>query len=287
MMAYRSMTSDQVLEFVAKLNAAPANQADQVIPPAGATRESGVDVGKAIDKICAAIEGSVPAKPRGMDADRLEGKWALGLYEAFLPLGPKILNDLGFWRYVACEKLPKFVIWRDGSEKNGASKEGFGGGASASGFQDCVPYRMFRRGQIAALAQFKKMTPEQIANIEGTDLWRSHVLRIRLGNAPTAAAVFLQAADKRRNGEVSLTDLVREAAKLVQRLSTNIVFAYLDDTQAAALINPEFDAALPLAKAVKKLRDENKKAKDAASKFAPKAHRAKSPKKSSRRKASK
>jgi len=286
-MAYRSMTSDQVMEFVSSLNAAPADQADQVIPPSGVLRESVKDVGQAIDKICASIEASVPKKPRGMDADRLEGKWALQLYHAFVPLGPRVLNDLGFWRFVACEKLPRFVMWRDSSEKNGASKEGFGGGRSASGFQDCVPYRMFRRGQIAALAQVKKMSPEQIANIEGTDLWRSHVLRIRLGNAPTAAAAFLQVANNRRGGEVSLTDLVREAAKLVQRLSTNVVFVYLDEAEATALITPEFDAALPLAVAAKKARDQNKKTKAAAVKPRVKSQKAMPPKNSRRRKASK
>jgi hypothetical protein len=146
---------------------------------------------------------------------------------------------------------------------------------------------MFRRGQIAALAQVNSMSPQQIARIEGTDLWRSHVLRIKLGNSPTAAAAFLMIADKKRNGEVALTDLVREAAKLVQRLNTNVLMSFLGEGDAMELIKPEFDAALPLAKAVKKLRDENKKAKDAASKISPKTHRAKSPKKLSRRKASK
>jgi len=119
------------------------------------------------------------------------------------------------------------------------------------------------------------MTPGQIARIEGTDLWRSHVLRIKLGNSPTAAAAFLVIADKRRKGEVSLTDLVREAAKLVQRLNTNLIMGALDETDAFELIKPEFDAALPLAIASRKAKDEVKRAKSESKKITPKPRRGK------------
>ena len=84
-----------------------------------------------------------------------------------------------------------------------------------------------------------------------------------------------------------MTDLVREAAKLVQRLSTNVVFAYLDEAEAKALITPEFDAALPLAVAAKKARAQNKKTKAAAVKPRVKSQKAMPPKNSRRRKASK
>ncbi len=276
MKSYRSITSDQVRDYVARLNAGVADGEANVVAPVGQVRQCVADVDKAIAQVCQSIEQSVPNQPRGLDADRLEGQWSLPLYRAFAPLGPRVLNDLGFWRSVACERIPRFVIWRDGSKKHGASKEGFGSGSSATGFQDCVPYRMFRRGQIAALAKVKSMTPDQIAGIEGTDLWRSHVLRIRLGNSPTAAAVFLKIADERRNGKVSLTDLVREAAKLVQRLSSNIMFGYLGESDVEALIKPEFDAALPLAVASRKVKDEAKRVKSEQQNAAPKPRRGKS-----------
>jgi len=278
--SYHSINSDQVRDYVARLNAEAADGKADVVPPVGQVRQCDVDVDKAIAQVCESIEKSVPNQPRGLDADRHEGSWSLPLYRAFVPLGPRVLNDLGFWRSVACERIPRFVIWRDGSKKHGASKEGFGSGSSAAGFQDCVPYRMFRRGQIAALAKVKSMTPEQIAGIEGTDLWRSHVLRIRLGNSPTAAAVFLRLADERRNGKASLTDLVREAAKLVQRLSSNIVFGYLGELDVEVLIKPEFDAALPLAIASRKAKDEVKRAKSESKKTTPKPRRGKASKSS-------
>lgn len=260
MKSYRSITSDQVRDYVARLNAEAVDGETDLVAPVGQVRHCVADVDKAIAELCESIEQSVPSQPRGLDGDRLEGQWSLPLYRAFAPLGPLVLNDLGFWRSVACERIPRFVIWRDGSKKNGASREAFGSGSSATGFQDCVPYRMYRRGQIAALAKVKSMTPDQIARIEGTDLWRSHVLRIRLGNSPTAAAVFLRIADERRNGEASLTDLVREAAKLVQRLSSNILFGYLSESDVEALIKPEFDAALPLALASRKAKGKDKRA---------------------------
>ena len=108
------------------------------------------------------------------------------------------------------------------------------------------------------------MSPQQIASIEGTDLWRSHVLRINLGNSPTAAAVFLMIAEKHRVGEVALTDLVREAAKLVQRINTNVLMGFLDEEDAIALIKPEFVTAGPLAKESRRRKEEEKKAKKLA-----------------------
>jgi hypothetical protein len=193
--------------------------------------------------------------------DGVEGALALDFYYALRSIGPEALNDLGFWRYVAIIHLRDFVIWRDGSKNTRASAGGFGARKSTSSFQDCVPYRMFRRGQISALAKIKSMSPKQVASIEGTDLWRSHVLRIKLGNSPTAAAVFLMISEEYRNGDVGLTDLVREAAKLVQRINTNVLMGFLDEEDAFALIKPEFVAAVPLAKESRLRKEEQKKAK--------------------------
>jgi hypothetical protein len=87
------------------------------------------------------------------------------------------------------------------------------------------------------------MTPLQIAKIPGTDLWRSHVLRVRIGNAPTAAATFLLTADGYRKGGVSPTEISREAAKLVKRLRSNLLMDYLDSDECRDVIEPEFRAA--------------------------------------------
>ena len=73
-----------------------------------------------------------------------------------------------------------------------------------------------------------------------------------------------------------MTDLVREAAKLVQRLSSNIMFGYLGESDVEVLIKPEFDAALPLAVASRKAKDEAKRVKSEQQDAAPKPRRGKS-----------
>ena len=284
-MKYRSLTLREVEKYVTELNQL-SDGATMPPPPLGIVKGAGADCQPLLAQACNAVNSGMK-KGRSKSLDGVEGDLSLNFYHALSKFDPEVLNDLGFWRYVACNQIRDFVLWRDGSKKTRASAGGFGARQSTSSFQDCVPYRMFRRGQIAALAQVQSLSPQQIASIEGTDLWRSHVLRIKLGNSPTAAAVFLMIADKKRNGEVALTDLVREAAKLVQRLNTNVLMSFLGESDAMDLIKPEFDAAIPLARESRRLKDEEKKAKATALKSGSKSRQAKRPKKSSRRKASK
>jgi hypothetical protein len=261
-MKYRSLTLKEVERYVAEINSLP-DGANMPAPPAGTVKGIGIDSDPIVAKACNAIQVAMK-KAKSKSLDGVEGALALDFYRAMLSVGPETLNDLGFWRYVATKHLRDFVIWRDGSKSTRASAGGFGARKSTSSFQDCVPYRMFRRGQIGALAKVQSMSPQQIASIEGTDLWRSHVLRINLGNSPTAAAVFLMIAEKHRGGEVALTDLVREAAKLVQRINTNVLMGFLDEEDAIALIKPEFVTAGPLAKESRRRKEEEKKAKKLA-----------------------
>ena len=272
-MKYRSLAFREAEKYVNTLNRT-SDVSSIKHTPAGTVRGDGVDCHQVLVEACRPLLASIK-RSKGTSLDSIEGALSLDFYHALSRLDPVALNDLGFWRHLACNYLRDFVIWRDGSRKVTASEGGFGARQSTSAFQDCVPYRMFRRGQIAALAKIGSMTPDQIARIEGTDLWRSHVLRIKLGNSPTAAAAFLIIADKMRKGEVSLTDLVREAAKLVQRLNTNLIMGVLDETDAFELLKPEFDAALPLAIASRKAKDEVKRAKSESKKTAPKSRRGK------------
>jgi hypothetical protein len=243
-MSYGAISRSQVEVFVAELNAAKTLKVrSEIAPPSHAERAGGNNVEEVVITACAAIRGSTPTEARAKDADAIEGQLSVDFYRQLIQLPPEVLNDLDFWRYVACAHLSGFIIWRDGSSALPASRAGFGAGKSAAAFQDCVPYRMFRRGQIACLAKVPGMTPLQIAKIPGTDLWRSHVLRVRIGNAPTAAATFLLTADGYRKGGVSPTEISREAAKLVKRLRSNLLMDYLDSDECRDVIEPEFRAA--------------------------------------------
>jgi hypothetical protein len=233
-----------VESFVGAMNAAKTLKVRSSIPaPQPAERGGGKSAEEVVATACEAIRNSTPKKSRTKDADAFEGELSVNFYRSLAQLPPEVLNDLDFWRYIACTHLSDFIIWRDGSAALPASRAGFGAGKSAAGFQDCVPYRMFRRGQIAYLAKIPGVTPLQIAIIPGTDLWRSHVLRVRIGNAPTAAATFLLIADSYRIGGISPTKLSREAAKLVRRLRSNLLMDYLNCDECREVIEPEFKSA--------------------------------------------
>lgn len=281
-MTYPTISRAQVESFVGAINAARGQKArSAVVAPRHADRGTGKGIADAVQGACEAILSAMPKALRTTNADASEGELSVQFYKALSQLNPEVLNDLDFWRYVACAHLKDFIIWRDGSADSPASRAGFGAGKSASGFQDCVPYRMFRRGQIACLAKIPGVTPLEIAKIPGTDLWRSHVLRVRIGNAPTAAATFLLIAEGYRGGSISMTKLSREAAKLVKRLRSNVLMDYLDWDDAREILEPEFKAA---AKIISQEQDGGDVA-DSSAKAKP--GRAKPPKKSSRRKASK
>ena len=281
-MTYPTISRAQVESFVGAINAAKSQKArSAVVAPRHADRGTGESIAGAIVSACEAVLSSMPKALRTTNADAFEGELSVQFYKVLSQLNPEVLNDLDFWRYVACAHLKDFIIWRDGSEDSPASRAGFGAGKSASGFQDCVPYRMFRRGQIACLAKIPGVTPLQIAKIPGTDLWRSHVLRVRIGNAPTAAATFLLIAEGYRGGSISMTKLSREAAKLVKRLRSNVLMDYLDSDDARGILEPEFTAAAMI------ISQDQDGGDASASSAKAKRRQAKPAKKSRRRKASK
>jgi len=158
--------------------------------------------------------------------DGVEGALCSSFHMNLSDLAAEVLTDPGFWRYLGCVEIFAFVSWRDGE---GCKLESFGAGSSFPTW-DCVPLRMYVRARICAASSTED--PVAVAAIAGTDVWRSHILRVKTGNAPELAVALAQAWGRKE----LTTDTVRDVAKRIRRLRSNIMFEVLDAEQATDIV---------------------------------------------------
>lgn len=163
--------------------------------------------------------------------DGVEGQGAQVLYEALKDVALEVLDDPGFWRYLAMVHLWEFIRWREPSpfdEKDFEKARVYLDGKRNA---DCVPLRMFTRGRIAAEAGDPALAT---AAPSATDLWRSHIVRVRTAYTPKiAAALIRQQADADRRLS---TDAVRAQARRINRFASNVVLHSYDEREAEALL---------------------------------------------------
>lgn len=155
----------------------------------------------------------------GVSRPAIEGALSCSLYDLLRTAPPKAHEDVGFWRWVAAVPLRQLVLWHGAKIAGEPSAQAFGHAAETHAhLVESVPYRMYLRGSIAtdAAALDSSLKREEIAQLGGNELWRSHVLRAGTGEYPLGAAAFLiEAADKPR-------DVFREAAKHLNRIGAQI-----------------------------------------------------------------
>ena len=180
------------------------------------------------------------ANPK-IDKDQVEGELALRIFATLDGLPAVALTDANFWRYLSCGPFFDFIAWRDGANCGLQSY----GASSAQVTADCVPYRMFLRVLVVTV-DLKQITGAENAMIEGlvtqgkrTDVWRSHILRVRNAYAPKLVRQIFAAHS---DGELP-TSVVREVAKIIKRKRANLIIEILDQEETTEVLN----AAIKLA----------------------------------------
>jgi hypothetical protein len=166
------------------------------------------------------------------DRDRFEGKASAKLYETLSGVPPEVLDNRGFWRYLALRYFWTFIAWRE--------QEAFVAGnhlkyLDASTNTEAVLPRMYIRAQAVGGSAHADLAA---ALTNATDFWRSHVLRVRTGSAPALARAFTE----RQVSDRLVTNPLREAAKRLNRNWTNVVLNLYDDDEARRVINKIWDA---------------------------------------------
>ena len=160
------------------------------------------------------------------DRDRLEGRASAWLYDALRSMPTEILDDRGFWRYLALKYFWSFITWR---EEKPFAKDAHLKYLDARSSTETVLTRMFLRAQ-----SVEDTSGDVTASItQATDFWRSHVIRVRTGTAAPLARAFA-----RRQSEDRLrTDPLRATARKINRTWSNVVLDVYDDAEAAEVVD--------------------------------------------------
>ena len=181
------------------------------------------------------IDGQDPGQEEELDPDQVEGKAAVELFgainDAEVPVAA--LDDPMFWSWVSLASLWNFIIWRQPTAfaQADGSADAWNQYVDGRLSYECVASRMYLR--VVALggsehAHLASAVPG------GTDLWRSHILRVRVGeHPPLVRAIIRLHVDPTTRLP---TNSLREFAKELNRTLTNFVPTLLNDKEADALI---------------------------------------------------
>jgi hypothetical protein len=160
------------------------------------------------------------------DMEPFEGEVAVAVHSWFDALPVEVLDDPGFWRFVALTRFWWFIEWREAKALAGDNWLVYVDGRRNT---EQIPLRLFLRVRAVAATD-----PDLAKDIEKcTDFWRSHVIRVRTGSAPHVAAAFVEL--QRGKGRLPTTAL-RAYAKRLNRTWTNTHLGLYDADRAKALI---------------------------------------------------
>lgn len=161
------------------------------------------------------------------DKEPFEAEVAVACYSFLSSLPVEVLDDPGFWRYLAASRFWWFIEWREA----GAVEAGNAGTyTDARRNTEQIPLRLFLRVRaVAAVAG-----PDFARDLEKcADFWRSHVIRVRTGAAPAVAAAVV---GMQKGSQRLKTAPLREFAKRLNRVWTNTQLGLYDTTMATALV---------------------------------------------------
>ena len=165
------------------------------------------------------------ATPRP-DHEVFEGQLAEVVHSQLVGFPPEVLEDEGFWRYLALKEFWWFIEWREaGPIERGNIATYVDGHLSA----ESIPVRLFLRGQSVCLDGDYHWASELK---QSADFWRSHVLRVRVGSAPHLVRALVEL----RLRHPMTAHQMRELARLVNRTWSNVALNLYDDESSADLV---------------------------------------------------
>lgn len=165
-----------------------------------------------------------------VDRDRFEGSASGRLHALVSDLPIAVLDDPGFWAYLTLVHFWGFVTWREASAFASNDPGRYLRYIDGRSTTECVLTRMALRARICAIGADCSLAS---AIPFGADFWRSHVLRVAVSGAPAIARAYARQQAENRMA----TEELREFARTLNRVTTNIVPQLLDDDDALALVN--------------------------------------------------
>lgn len=238
-MRYPTMTAHDATKYIELVRAGESPSPSTYVKLAGSgnrlseeTIAAAVEVVRAIKKRSPEVLG-----PKGGRAFEMEAGEA---FRKALDIPPEVSGDGGFWRYVAAVHMYDIVTWRHPAAKEGEFTKlaNFGIG----GRWENLATRMWFRFEVARRPGAKD--PYELCRLGDQDLWRSHILRIRLGASRHVIRTLLEYQYPDRNPEKprlpmsSRKDLgIRLFIKRLQRYHASTSFEVLTEDDALAIMN--------------------------------------------------
>lgn len=161
------------------------------------------------------------------DRDRYEGKVSVDLYQTLHGLPAEVLDDRGFWRFLALKYFWDFIAWREEAPFSSGNHLKY---VNAAAPTESVLTRMYMRAQSLGGGDHGDLAS---AIPRSTDFWRSHVLRVRTGTSPALTRAFATYQRERR----ASSPVLRETARNLNRLWTNVVLHVYDDDEADSIVS--------------------------------------------------
>jgi hypothetical protein len=212
------------IELVAQLVAGEQPSIDAVATWQG-TDES-IDL-EALDIVLEGLQDRLASLAADLkDKEPFEGEVALAVYSFLEEIPTEVLDEPGFWRYLALSRFWWYIAWREAEPIANGNAATY---TDARRNTEQIPLRLYLRAKAVAESE-----PGLVKDLNrSTDFWRSHVIRVRTGSAPRIAAAFarMQSGDQRLN-----TTPLRAYARRLNRTWTNVHLGLYDETRATALI---------------------------------------------------
>jgi hypothetical protein len=210
---------DRVLELV--------NQLARSVSSHGGGGDREIDL-SALESVARDLNSKIATAPDDEDRDRVEG-WISGrVFDALKQVPMDILDDEKFWTYLAARYFWRFICWREESALVSGNIETYFKGSKGA---DSIPLRLYLRSQAVVRADGGHDLEDAVS--KGTDFWRSHVLRVRVGRARRLARTLVTT---QRDDRMS-TPVLRQVARRINRLWANLVLYEYDEAAASRLLS--------------------------------------------------
>ena len=161
--------------------------------------------------------------------DLFEGRIAGRIHETINKLPLQVLDDPGFWRYLAIKKFWWLVYWREQATFDNGEAGTFRVYVDAKKSHETIPLRIFLRGQIALRDESYELVG---GDEEDTDFWRSHITRVLTWKAPTVVQTLIRSHQDKR----MVTKVLRPFARRMNRRRSSLILNEYTDDEASALI---------------------------------------------------
>jgi len=184
-------------------------------------------IAKVVELLPPQIKKAGGPKASPEDREQLEGELSKAVHEALVAVPIEILDDSRFWRYLAVRYFTEFIAWR---EKKALGKGNIERYFASKESHESIPIRLYLRAQSVINGSGGYDLAAAIP--EGTDFWRSHILRVRTGRATPLTTAFAEMQSKQR----LTTQPLRALARLVTRMWANVMLFEYSEEQATEVL---------------------------------------------------